>query len=47
MQVTCPDCNFNYTQIVCKDCGHEHIPKDDKKACIVDGRPINTWDSKN
>ena len=37
IKVTCPHCDCEYTQLVCRDCGGEHIPlnyhnKDTKKG---------------
>ena len=39
-EVTCADCGFKYTQLVCRHCGGEHKPTNIKFKGIKDGKPV-------
>ncbi len=39
-EVTCPDCNFNYTQLVCRHCSCEHYPINIKFKDMKNKKPV-------
>ena len=40
-EVTCADCKFKYTQLVCRHCNKEHSPYDIKYEDLDDGKSVS------